>query len=205
MKNPIKSLIQEQNKAIQFFGLPGTYKTTLLLQIIQKILTDKEQPIILIDTDGNFPIVRLSKFKDHLNNLIVFQPKSLKETALILDDLDIQLLTKNSVLFIDDLFRHTDFEDKKNHHLNSYLLALIKKISQRVSFPVIITNQARSFNKEIRPFLQNLTLQYLNLHLLFEKTKEKNRIRISLFEHTQLLSQHVYNIDSNGFLKDWDK
>lgn len=205
MKNPIISSIQKENKAIQFFGLPGTYKTTLLLQIIQKILIEKKKRIILIDTGGNFPIVRLKKVKDYLNNLIVFHPKTLKENALILDDLDIQLLTKDSVLFIDDVFRHTDFDDKKNYHLNSYLLALIKKISQRLSFPVIITNQARSFNEEIRPFLQNLTLQYLNLHLLFEKTREKNKIQISLFEQTQLLSQYVYNIDSKGFLEDWDK
>jgi KaiC/GvpD/RAD55 family RecA-like ATPase len=53
MGNPLLSLLQEQNIAVQLYGLPGTYKTTFLLQIIHKKLKEGCIPIYLIDNLDN--------------------------------------------------------------------------------------------------------------------------------------------------------
>ncbi len=205
MEKPILSLLKQHNRAVHFFGLPGTYKTTLLLQIIREKLKNEVKTIYLIDTSGNFPLVRLKTLKDYLHNLVIFQPKILEETALILDDLDIQLLDKDSILFFHDIFRHVNLKEKTNIHLNSYILALIGKITQKIDFPIIFTNQARFFNNKVHPFLESLILHYIDLHILFEKTDDRRKIRLTLFEDNQIISQHEYAIDLKGFLIDWDK
>lgn len=202
MENPLLSLLQKQNLAAQLYGLPGTYKTTFLLQIIHKRLKEGCTSIYLIDTSNNFPIIRLKPIKHLLQNLIVFRPKTVEEEALLLDDLSIQLISQDSILLIDDVFRHTNFENKVNLHLNSYILAQIKAISKKVNFPVILTNQARSFDNNIHPFLQSLTLHYLDWHFLFEKTLDPNRIRITLFEKDHYTFQREHGINASGFLSD---
>jgi len=202
MENPLLSLLQKKNIAAQLYGLPGTYKTTVLLQIIDKWLKEGHNSIYLIDTSGNFPIVRLKPIKHLLQKIIVFRPKTMEEEALLLDDLSFQLLSQDSLLLIDDVFRHTNLENKANFHLNSYILAQIKTISRKVDFPVILTNQARSYDKNIHPFLQSLTLQYLDWHFLFEKTHVSNRIRITFFDQDRYISQREHTISETGFLSD---
>ncbi|MFX0125829.1 MAG: hypothetical protein ACFFAE_19560, partial [Candidatus Hodarchaeota archaeon] len=130
------------------------------------------------------------------------RPKTVEEEAILLDDLSIQLISQDSILLIDDVFRHTNLENNVNFHLNSYILAQIKAISRKVDYPVILTNQARSFDNNIRPFLQNLTLQYLDWHFLFEKTQVSDRIRITFFDQDRYVSQREYTISSAGFLSD---
>ncbi|MFX1514909.1 MAG: NB-ARC domain-containing protein [Promethearchaeota archaeon] len=202
MENPLLSLLQKKNLAAQLYGLPGTYKTTVLLQIIHKRLQEGHNSIYLIDTSNNFPIVRLKPIKHLLQKLIVFQPKTVEEEAFLLDDLSCQLLSQKSLLLIDDVFRHTNLEDKANLHLNSYILAQIKAISRKVDFPVILTNQARSYDNNIHPFLQSLTLHYLDWHFLFEKTQDTNQIRITFFDQDQYISQWDHKISKTGFLSD---
>ncbi len=202
MENPLLSLLQKKNIAAQFYGLPGTYKTTVLLQIIDKWLKEGRNSIYLIDTSDNFPIVRLKPIKHLLRKIIVFRPKTVEEEALLLDDLSFQLLSQDSLLLIDDVFRHTNLENKANFHLNSYILAQIKTLSRKVDFPVILTNQARSYDNNIHPFLQSLTLQYLDWHFLFEKTQVSNRIRITFFDQNRYISQKEYKISESGFLSD---
>ena len=174
-----------------------------MAQIIRKKLEEGCDQIYLVDTSGAFPIIRLKPIKHLLQKLIVFQPKTLVKEALLLDDLNIQVLTQNSILLIDDIFRHTNLKDQNTFHLNSYVLALIKSISRTIDFPVIITNQARSFDNSIRPFLQSLTLQYLDCHFLFEKTKDPNKIVISFFDRDQYVLQYEHSIDSSGFLRNF--
>lgn len=199
MENPLHSLLKKQNVAVQLYGLPGTYKTTFLVQLIRKQLEDGVYSIFLIDNNGNFPIIRLKSIRHLLHNLVVFQPKSLEEEAFLLDDLNIQLLSQDSVLLIDDVFRHTDLKDQDKFHLNSYILALIKTISKTVDFPIILTNQARSFDNNIRPFLQSLTLQYLDWHFLFEKTHDSHKILVTFFDHNEYITQIEQTINSSGF------
>lgn len=202
MKNPLHSLLNKQHIAVQLYGLPGTHKTTFLVQTIRKKLEEGCNHIYLVDTSGNFPIVRLKSIKHLLQNLLVFQPKTLEEEALLLDDLNLQLLSQDSILLIDDVFRHTNLENQNNLHLNSYILALIKTISRTLNFPVILTNQARSFNDSIRPFLQSLTLQYLDWHFLFEKSQDSYKILVSFFDRDRYITQREHRINSAGFLTD---
>lgn len=202
MKSPLFSLLRKQNVAVQLYGLPGTYKTTFLVQIIRKKLEEGCKHLYLIDTSGNFPIVRLESIKHLLHHLIVFQPKTLEEEAFLLDDLSIQLFSQDAILLIDDIFRHTSFEDKDIFHLNSYILALIKALSRFLTFPVILTNQARSYEDVVRPFLQHLTLQYLDCHFFFEKQQDPFRILISFFKKERFIVQREYEVNSSGFLID---
>ncbi len=152
MNKPLNTLFNEKNLAIHLYGLPGTYKTTFLAQIIQKKLEEGCEHIYLIDTGGNFPIIRLKSIRHLLKKMIVFHPTSLEEEVRLLDDLSIKIFDRHSVLLIDDIFRHTSLEDKSNFYLNSYILAQVKNISKTIEFPVVLTNQARSFRNQIRPF-----------------------------------------------------
>ncbi len=197
----LSGLLQNSNQVIQVFGLPGTYKTTFMLQIIRKILLNGNQQIYLIDTSGNFPIVRLKSMKELLHNIIVFHPKSLEEVALLLDDLSFQLnSTPETSLFIDDIFSHTFTQDRETHHLNSYILAQIRKIATLLTFPILVTNQARKFEDEIRPYLQRLTLEYLEWHVHFERPKKDSIIKVTIYNRTEFIISREYNIDSSGFL-----
>lgn len=205
MNNPLSLLLSQKNVSVQIYGLPGTFKTTFLLQVIHtKLKEADDRKIFLIDTTGNFPLVRLKSVKSLLKNLVIFHPKTLKETALLLDDFNIQYLSKDSILFIDDIFRHVNLEDKKYNHLNSYILAVIKAISKEINFPVILTNQARSFDNLIHPFLQNLTVQYLDWHYLFEKSLNKKEILVSRFKKGEFIDQKEYTLNNQGYFLDID-
>lgn len=203
MKKPLNALFELNHQVLHLYGLPGTYKTTFLTQIIQRKLEEECEHVYLIDTSGNFPIVRLKPIKHLLKKMIVFHPKSLEEEVILLDDLSIKILDKNSILFIDDIFRHINLEDNSNNHLNSYILAQIASISQIIEFPVVVTNQARSYDKQIRPFLRNLTLFYWDWHFFFEKSKESNTITVNLFKKEKYISHANYTISKQGFLADW--
>jgi len=203
MNKPLNTLFNEKNLAIHLYGLPGTYKTTFLVQIIQKKLEEGCEHIYLIDTGGNFPIIRLKSIRHLLKKMIVFHPVSLEEEVRLLDDLSIKILDRHSVLLIDDIFRHTSLEDKSNFYLNSYILAQVKNISKTIEFPVVLTNQARSFSNQIRPFLQNLTSYYLDWHFFFEKEDKSNSIRVSLFKKDNYIAHANYKVNSLGFFVDW--
>lgn len=185
---------------MHLYGLPGTYKTTFLVQIIQKKLEEGCEHVYLIDTGGNFPIIRLKSIRHLLQKMIVFHPRSLEEEAKLLDDLHIKILDQNSVLLIDDIFRHTNLEEKTNIHLNSYILAQINTISRMIEFPVVVTNQARSYGNKIRPFLHNLTFYYFDWHFLFEKSEKNNTVLVSLFKKDKYITQGKYKANSLGFL-----
>jgi hypothetical protein len=202
MKKPLNALFKLNHEVLHLYGLPGTYKTTFLTQIIQRKLEEGIEHIYLIDTNGNFPIIRLRPIKHLLNKMIVFHPKSLEEEVRLLDDLCIKILDKNSVLLIDDIFRHINLEDSSNNHLNSYILAQVTTISKTLESPVVITNQARSYDNHIRPFLQNLTLFYWEWHILFEKPKETNYITVNLFKKDRYISHATYKVNAQGFLAD---
>jgi hypothetical protein len=200
MTKPLNALFKEKNVVMHLYGLPGTYKTTFLAQIIQKKLEEGCEHVYLIDTGGNFPIIRLKSIKHLLQKMIVFHPLSLEEEVKLVDDLNIKILDKDSILLIDDIFRHTNLEDKSNIHLNSYILAQISSISKIIEFPVVLTNQARSFENKIRPFLHSLTSYYLDWHFLFEKSEKSNTIAVSLFKKDKYISQGKYKVNSLGFL-----
>ncbi len=202
MKKPLNALFELNHQVMHLYGLPGTYKTTFLAQIIQRKLEEECEHVYLIDTNGNFPIVRLKPIKHLLKKMMVFHPKSLEEEVRLLDDLSIKTLDKNSVLLIDDIFRHVNLEKNSNNHLNSYILAQVASISQIIKYPVVVTNQARSYDNNIRPFLQNLTLFYWDWHMFFEKSKENNSITISLFKRDKNISHANYMISKQGFLVD---
>ena len=107
-----------------------------------------------------------------------------------------------TILLIDDVFRHVNLENRDFLHLNSYILALIKSISKTLDFPILITNQGRGYEKKIYPFLQSLTIQYLDWHFLFEKSLNPRKILITFFDHSQYISQREYSLDSSGSFVD---
>lgn len=204
MRNGLVELLRRQHTTIQIYGRPGTYKTTLLLQIIRQRI-ERGTRIYLLDVGGNFPIVRLQSLKHLLQQVVVFQPKTVEEEALVLDDLAFYQIPSNSVLLIDDIFRNVRREPPKTGYFPSLLLTLIKKLAKKLEFPVLITNQARSFEKDaIYPLFNELVLNYLDWHVLFEKEKGSNFLRASLFEKDHYLFQQEYPIDSSGFIEGLD-
>ncbi len=200
MNSELNPFFQAKNKVIHIFGLPGTYKTAFLVQIIWQKLKEGVDQIFLVDASGNFPYVKLKPIEDLLSNLIVFQPKSLKDELLIIDDLEIQGITDNTILLIDDIF-HRINPDEENH-LESYLLAIIQKLSQKISFPIFLTNQGRGFENRIHPLRATLMTRYFEEHLYFQKTAKSSVLQIMKLvndTHEFLTELHI---DPSGLFPD---
>ena len=200
MKSELNPIFQANNKVIHIFGLPGTYKTAFLVQIIWQKLKEGVNQIFLVDASGNFPYVKLKPIQDLLSNLIVFQPKSLKEELLILDDLEIKGISDQTILLIDDIF-HRIIPDEVIL-LESYLLAIIQALSQRVTFPIFITNQGRGFENRINPLRGTLMTKYFDEHLFFQKSTRKNIVQIMKLMNDRHSFVTELQVDSSGLFPD---
>ena len=200
MKSELNPIFQANNKVIHIFGLPGTYKTAFLVQIIWQKLKEGVNQIFLVDASGNFPYVKLKPIQDLLSNLIVFQPKSLKEELLILDDLEIKGISDQTILLIDDIFHRINPEEE--NHLESYLLAIIQALSQRVTFPIFITNQGRGFENRIHPLRGTLMTKYFDEHLFFQKSTRKNIVQIMKLMNDRHSFVTELQVDSSGLFPD---
>ena len=200
MKSELNPIFQANNKVIHIFGLPGTYKTAFLVQIIWQKLKEGVNQIFLVDASGNFPYVKLKPIQELLSNLIVFQPKSLKEELLILDDLEIKGISDQTILLIDDIFHRINPEEE--NHLESYLLAIIQALSQRVTFPIFITNQGRGFENRIHPLRGTLMTKYFDEHLFFQKSTRKNIVQIMKLMNDRHSFVTELQVDSSGLFPD---
>lgn len=200
MNEPFNSLFHERNKVAHIFGTPGTYKTAFLVQIIMQKLQEGLNQIYLVDVGGNFPYLKLEPIKDLLSNLIVFQPKSLQEELITLDDLELNKVGKDTIILIDDVFRRVNPDTKEDNHIESYILALIASISRTVEFPIFITNEGRSYDNNIHPFREKLTEYYFDEHLLFEKIPRKERIRIKKRTDKKYTLFTELNIEKSGLI-----
>ena len=172
------SLFQERNKVVHIFGTPGTFKTAFLVEIIMHKLKMGMNQIYLIDVGGNFPYIKLESMKDLLTNLIVFQPKTLQEELITLDDLEVNKVDKETIVLIDDVFRRVNPDIEEDNHYESYILAQIASISYMVDFPIFLTNEGRVYDNNVYPFRQSLTEYYFDDHLLFENVPKQDKIRI---------------------------
>jgi hypothetical protein len=198
MKISLDSLFQEKNKVIHIFGTPGTYKTSFLVQLIRKKLQQGIKQIYLIDVSGNFPYTKLESVKELLSRLIVFQPKSLRETVDILDSLEVKGIEEDTVLLIHEIFHRMKSEAENDRHLISYLVAIICSISKSIDFPIFLTNEGRAFENAIHPLQETIMFRYLEIHLLFEKLKNKDKILISRFSSSRYEYFTEVPITANG-------
>ncbi|MHA2289630.1 MAG: hypothetical protein ACXABG_12675 [Promethearchaeota archaeon] len=200
MNSKLVPYFQVKNKVIHIFGVPGTYKTAFLVQIIWQKLKEGVEQIFLVDVSGSFPYIKLKPIENLLSKLIVFQPKSLKEELLILDDLEIKGISGNTILLIDDIFHRINPE--KENHLESYLLAIIQSLSQRLNFPIFLTNEGRGFDDRIHPLRSTLMKRYFEEHLFFQKSTEKNIIQIMKLVDDGLERITELQVDSSGLFPD---
>jgi hypothetical protein len=198
MNTSLDSLFQEKNKVIHIFGTPGTYKTSFLVQLIMKKLQEGVKQIYLIDVSSNFPYTKLESIKELLSRLIVFQPKSLRETVDILDNLEVKGVKEDTVLLIHDIFHRMKLEAENDRYLISYLVAIVRSISKSIKFPIFLTNQGRAFENAIHPLHETIMFRYLEDHLLFEKPKNKNKILISRFSSSRYEYFTEVLITTNG-------
>ncbi len=200
MNSELIPIFQAKNKVIHIFGVSGTYKTAFLVQIICQKLKEGVKQIFLVDASGNFPYVKLKPIENLLSKLIVFQPKSLKEEVLILDDLEIKGITQDTILLIDDIFHRINPEQE--NHLESYILAIIQSLSQRLNFPIFITNEGRGFDNRIHPLRSTLMTRYFENHLFFQKSTKKNVIQIMKLVNDRQVHLTELQIDSSGLFPD---
>ena len=158
--------------------------------------------IYLVDVGGNFPYVRLEPIKDLLTNLIVFQPKSLQQELITLDDLELNKVGRNTIILIDNVFRRVNPDTNSDNHLESYILALIASISRTVDFPIFITNEGRAYENNIHPYKEKLTEYYFDEHLLFEKIPRQNKIRIKKRTDNVYTLFTELTIDKSGLISE---
>ncbi|MCK4849024.1 MAG: hypothetical protein KAT16_08375 [Candidatus Heimdallarchaeota archaeon] len=200
MNEPFNSLFQERNKVVHIFGTPGTFKTAFLVQIIIQKLEEGINQIYLVDVGGNFPYLKLEPIKDLLTNLIVFQPKTLQEELITLDDLELNKVDTNTIILIDDVFRRVNPDIKEDNHIESYILAQIMSISHTVEFPIFLTNEGRVYDNNIYPFRQALTEYYFDEHLLFENVPRQAKIRIKKRTDNKYTLFTELKIEKSGFI-----
>jgi hypothetical protein len=198
MNEPFNSLFQERNKVVHIFGTPGTYKTAFLVQIIVQKLQEGINQIYLIDVGGSFPYLKFEPIKDLLSNLIVFQPKSLQEELITFDDLELNKVSRDTIILIDDVFRRVNPDTKEDNHTESYILAQIASISRIVDFPIFITNEGRAYDNNVHPFKEALTKYYFDEHLLFEKIPRQEKIRVKKRSDNSYTLFTELTIDKSG-------
>jgi hypothetical protein len=200
MNEPFNSLFQKKNKVVHIFGTPGTYKTAFLVQIIMQKLQEGANEIYLVDVGGNFPYIKFEPIKDLLENLIVFQPKSLQEELIILDNLEINKVGSDTIILIDDIFRRVNPDMKEEKQIESYLVAIIASISRLVDFPIFLTNEGRAYDNSIYPFRQQLAEFYFDEHLLFEKLPRQDKILIKKRSDKKYTTFTELKIEKSGLI-----
>ena len=124
----------------------------------------------------------------------------MKEELLILDDLEIKGISDQTILLIDDIFHRINPEEE--NHLESYLLAIIQALSQRVTFPIFITNQGRGFENRIHPLRGTLMTKYFDEHLFFQKSTRKNIVQIMKLMNDRHSFVTELQVDSSGLFPD---
>ncbi|MHA1941871.1 MAG: hypothetical protein ACW97P_09100 [Candidatus Hodarchaeales archaeon] len=204
MNQGLKRLFQQKHKVIHIFGTPGTYKTAFIVQLILNLLEKGKNEIYLIDTSGNFPYIKLKSIEELLPNLIVFQPRTMIEAVTILDDMNIDGLDEEAILFIDQIFYRISSDDTTESHLASYLLAIISSISKQISFPIVVTNEGRGYDGKIHPMKEPLTLHYFDEHLHFEKKTKRNTLNINRFSDMKFDLFDIVEIDNQGLFSNLD-
>ncbi len=197
MNRELIPIFQAKNKVIHIFGVPGTYKTAFLVQIIWQKLKEGIEQIFLVDVSGSFPYVKLKPIESLLSKLIVFQPKTFKEEVRILDDLELRGFPENAILLIDDIFHRIKPEIES--HLESYLLAIIQLLSQQITYPIFITNEGRGFEDRIHPLRASLITRYFEEHLFFQKSTKKDYIQIMKLVDDKHQPFTELQIDPSGF------
>ena len=198
MNEAFNSLFQKKNEVIHIFGTPGTFKTAFLVQIILQKLKRDNIEIYLLDVGGNFPYIKLEQMQPFLSNLIVFQPKTLQEELMILDDLEINKVKKETIILIDDVFRRINPDIKEDNHYESYILAQIVSISNIIDFPIFLTNEGRIYENNVYPLRQSLTEYYFEEHLLFENIPNQDKIRVKKRTDNDYTFFTELSIDKSG-------
>ena len=202
MNEAFNSIFQKKNEVIHIFGTPGTFKTAFLVQIILQKLKRDNIEIYLLDVGGNFPYIKLEQMQPFLSNLIVFQPKTLQEELMILDDLEINKVKKETIILIDDVFRRVNPDIKEDNHYESYILAQIVSISNIIDFPVFLTNEGRIYENNVYPLRQSLIDYYFEEHLLFENIPNQDKIRVKKRTDNDYTFFTELSIDQSGQISD---
>ena len=120
--------------------------------------------------------------------------------AALVDDLDINKATKDTIILIDDVFNRVNPENKEKSHIESYILALIKSLSNTVQFPILLTNEGRAYDNSIHPFRESLTEYYFDYHLLFEKSHKPNKVLVKRFDGGNYFYFTELIIDQTGLI-----
>lgn len=196
--DPLSYVLNLRNEVIHIFGLPGTLKTSFLFYLTQTIIRiTKDQKIFIIDLSHNFPISRMKVSSEDRQRIVIFRPKSIKDAILLIDDLEIYL-ENDSFLFIDDVFRFVQRSDSNYIKQTSLLLSLTRMLSLKLDFPIIMTNQARSFDQGTYSSFSTIINQYISYNLLFSRKKEGDILTVeALSDCTPKVSKN-YDVGLEG-------
>lgn len=177
-------------------GDSGAGKTWFCMQVISHLLQQKpEAQILYSDFEANFRINNLRELlsdPNKLNQILIFQPKSLLEQILLFRNL---LETSNysyDLIVLDSVFgsplscleyfqKRRKLWEKRlfSHFLDLQLIARKSKTS------ILLTNHLNSTNKTESPlnqFGEVLIRQFVPIEVFIQKIEQKQFLEVRLFQ-----------------------
>jgi len=155
-------LKQLQGKLIHVFGEAGSGKTSLAIQLAVNFCAN-EQKVVLIDTEGKITGHRMKKYFSgknfsKLNSLLkLYQPKNFQEQFELINKLEFFLQNQSIGLLLVDTITNfyrqestNQSREKKAFKKLAFQVALLRQISHRLHFPVILFNQATMIRRKTK-------------------------------------------------------
>ncbi|MHA1167920.1 MAG: AAA family ATPase [Candidatus Hodarchaeales archaeon] len=164
----------DQKGFFQFFGKPGHGKTTVLIELAsQAVMLGKK--VLFIDCSSQLSIKRFKIYlsPSSLKSVVFFQPKTLNQLLLTVDNIELLGIYKDSCLCIDDMFTFFSSSDKKKKTEESlkkhaYIISLLANLSDRI--PILITNNSiKKSGSQYKPFNEYLLSKWVQCSFLVRK------------------------------------
>lgn len=140
----------DQKGFFQFFGKPGHGKTAVLIELASQAASLGKK-VLYVDCSSQLSIKRFKTYlsPSSLKSIVFFQPKTLNQLLLTVDNLELLGIYKDSCLCIDDVLTFFVESDKKKTRettlkKHAYIISLLANLSEVI--PVLITNNTGKKN-----------------------------------------------------------
>jgi len=143
----------EKEVTTTVYGPSGSGKTNIA--ILAALFNAKNSKIIFIDTEGGFSIDRVKQMfpethERRLKNLIIFKPTTFKEQTELFRNLEkFSEEHKPKLIVVDSLsmLYRLELGEREAYEVNKEMarqLSTLRKISHKLTIPILLTNQVYS-------------------------------------------------------------
>lgn len=204
---PIQSILKIKPRGIIiFFGGPGTGKTNICIFLTLYCVKNGGK-VAYIDSDGDFSVERTKqilgsslfrnlKFKDVLNSMEIFRPKTLLEQGDVIKSLkdknfDLIIVDSIATLYRLEYAQTPSYKSELIMNVNRELsrqLSLLSNISKTMDIPVVITSHGyRIWGIKGDKMVGGDVLRYWSEIIIFlERTGKISERKATIIKHKYL-------------------